>query len=327
MSQRSGWIAGVAIAMVTTALIGCRTEGRRAFSDANDFASPAPVIMVPLPEPEPTPTPTPRPTPIPTPSPTPTPVPTPTPAPTPQATLPTQSQPGATATTTPARPSAPVSTEAYPRIRVSRGGQSNADPQFTQMLTSLQQAIARRDLDGLLRAVDGDRIVSDDATGPGMAGFLTHWRLTYTPADSPIWSELEQALDLGVGYDEAAQAFFAPNLRPTTPYADEILNEHIPPAQRAIITGTQVNVRAQPNLQGEVLEQLTYEVVRLAGPADESTRQTIGGQTYPWWPIVLHDGRRAWAWGRYVRPWQGYEARFEQVDGAWKLVRFAPRAD
>jgi hypothetical protein len=160
-----------------------------------------------------------------------------------------------------------------------------------------------------------------------MAGFLTHWKLTYAPRNSAIWDELGEALALGVGYDEKQQAFFAPCVRMATPYAEKILQENIPPKDRAIVTGVMVNARAQPNTSGEVVEQLSHEIVKLAGEPDPDSRQTIAGQTHPWWPIALYNGKKAYVWGKYLRSWNAYEARFEKVGDAWKLVRLAPRQD
>lgn len=213
----------------------------------------------------------------------------------------------------------------YPRIKVARRNQSDNDASFKSTLDAVQSAVARRDLDALLEHVDADRIVGTPGGDAGMAAFLTHWQLTYGPRESPLWDAMNEALSLGVGYDESRGAFFAPCLGAITPYADQILAQHIDPNDRALINGVQVNARSQPNLRGEVVGQLSFEIVKLAGEADPATRQTIAGRTEPWWPVAMPDGKPAYVFGKFVRRWNGSEARFERVGDGWKLVRFAPR--
>jgi hypothetical protein len=322
---------------------------------------------IPRATPTPTPRPTPRPTPIPTPPPTPpaittdanptagaippptsvtfdmpdrhtppgeSPMPDPIPVTTPVPSLPSPEP--SELTDKPAAENALASAGMdretylalpYPRIKVSRCDEADRDPAFQETLTGLQAAIARRNLDGLLAVIATDRIVGAPGGEAGMAGFLTHWQLTYAPRQSPLWSALSESLDLGIGYDEASGTYHSPCLRAAVPYVEQIMDKNIDPDDRALINGAQVNVRSEPSLDGETLAQLSYEIVKLAGEPDPATSQTIGGQTHPWWPITLYDGKRAHVYGKFVRPWKSNEARFEKIDGTWKLTRFAPRED
>ena len=211
----------------------------------------------------------------------------------------------------------------YTRVSIRMADQTSRAPEFRAFRERLEQAIAQRDLDGLVQCVATERIVSEPDGVPGMASFLEHWDLTHSPKRSAIWRALKEALRYGCGYDEATDAFAAPQLVLGNPYAAEILDRQIDQADRAIITGIQVNVRSTPSLRGEQVGQLSYEVVKVLGSPDPATRQTIGGEAHPWWEVVLPSGERGFVFGKYVRPWNDYRARFEKVDGEWKLARFA----
>ena len=299
----------------------------------------------------PTPVPTPRPTPAPTPIPTPRP--TPTPAPTPEipgraatadrldvkpldpsaAVLPTRPSTTQLQSPPPAPSTSASSThkvhadrqaylnEGYPRVRVGSCQDAGRDPEFKAVYDAAQQAVARRDLETLLTYIAQDQIVSRPGGAPGIMEFLTHWNLTYVPRNSLIWGELDRLLARGAGFDEQRQVFVAPCLDFTTPLAEQVLDEHIEPRDRAFVLGREVRVRSLPNTQGEILEELTNEAVKLRGPADPATRQTIGGETHPWYEITLHTGDVGYVYGKYVWPWQGYRAEFGRVDGQWKLTR------
>ena len=116
-------------------------------------------------------------------------------------------------------------------------------------------------------------------------------------------------------------------MQPAAPFADKILAENIDAADRGIVTANQVNIRSAPDLKSDSIDQLGLEVVKIAGDPDPATRQTIGGTTDVWWPIITYQGKKGYIFGKYLRRWNGYQARFEQSGGEWKLVRFAPRQD
>lgn len=213
----------------------------------------------------------------------------------------------------------------YPRVRIRTG--ASADPAIQPFLQELNSAIAARNVDALLALIDRTGI-----EGPGgergAEAFVARWGLTYDARTSPLWSRLAEALALGVtpAAAGAPTGFHAPAIGFTTDLSDEILDRNIRPGDRLLVLGQQVRVRAEPSTKGEMLAEVGWEVIKAAGPFDLATATTIGDETHPWWPVALPDGRRGWIWGKYVRPWLAERADFAQVDGQWRLVRFAPGA-
>jgi hypothetical protein len=312
----------IAALLILTALCGCR---RTTYIErpSVDLTPSATAIEAPTPAPVPTPAPTPEPTPAPVapqivevPSlPAPAPTVTPTPEPTPIATP--------SATPTPRADREAYLSAPYPRVRIRLVDESEKDPEFKAYREQLNQAIAQRDLDSLTKLINADQIVSEPDGKPGMTTFLEHWKLTYNARRSELWDKLAETLRMGVHFDADAQAWVAPTVGFTTNAAAGVLDKHIDPADRGIIVGTEVNARSEPATSAQVVDQLSFEVVKIAAPVDMKTVQTIGDATYPWYQVVLYDGRKAWVWGKYLRPWNDYRARFEKVDGGLKMTRFA----
>ena len=213
----------------------------------------------------------------------------------------------------------------YPRVRIRTG--ASAEPTIQPFLQELERAIAARNVDALLALIDRTGI-----EGPGgdrgAEAFVSRWGLTYDARSSPLWPRLAEALALGVAPAAASDpsGFHAPAIGFTTDLSDDILEKNIRPEDRLLVLGQQVRVRAEPSTKGEMLAEVGWEVVKAAGPFDLATATTIGEETHPWWPVALPDGRRGWIWGKYVRPWLAERADFAQVDGQWRLVRFAPGA-
>lgn len=302
----------------------------------------APDITEPAPTPLPTPKPTPRPTPervrpippvkpieeiVPQPTPSPTPTPEPTPQPTPQPDIATR-QPEPAAPSPTGGVEARLGREAYrakgfPRTKIEWVDERSRDPQFQDYTNRLQTAINRKDPDSLFKLIDMDDIQVDPEGTRGIQAFVTRWELTYEPQLSPLWSQLKQTLSQGYVWREAINGFEAPGIKYGSPFAREILDDHIDPEDRGFVMGRQVRLRSRPGLDGEILDELTYEVVKIVqtpGPRNETDAR--GRRLHPWWEVVNHAGRRGFVYGKFLRPAQGYIARFDQVDNQWKMVAF-----
>lgn len=281
------------------------------------------VTPKPTPTPRPTPTPTPKPTPVPTATPTPTPTPSPTPRPTPKPTpRPEPIQVFANAGAIKAR----IGQEAYlkqgyPRIKVMAVDESAQDAGFQAFYAALKMAVAARDLDGLMTMIDPGRIVSAPGQPAGMTTFVTQWSLTYNPRRSELWTRLGDVLEMGVAQRDAA--FESPGFGYASPLAEGILDEQIDPEDRAVIRGKQVRLRSAAGLQGEVLDELTWEIVKVVEAPAARNETRSGNKLYPWWEVVTYSGQRGFVYGKLLQAAVDDTARFEQVDGQWKIVRFS----
>ena len=180
-----------------------------------------------------------------------------------------------------------------------------AQPDFFLFRARLQAAIARRDVDALLREVDPQVVASFGGDEPGIAGFRTLWALD-APATSPLWAELATVLALGGGFDEEG-AFEAP-------YVSSEWPDDRDPFEYVAIVGSDVRARAAEAADAEVVATLAgYEIV---------ARAEDDGSVEAWTAIALPDQRVAYVDSRYARSPIDYRARFEKRDGHWRLTSF-----
>jgi hypothetical protein len=175
-------------------------------------------------------------------------------------------------------------------------------PDFFLFRARLQEAVARRDVNALLQDVD-PQVVASFGDDPGIASFRTLWGLD-APATSALWAELGTALALGGGFDEDG-AFVAPYTSSEWP-DDRDAFEHV------AIVGSIVRVRAAPAADAVVVATVGLEIVGRAQEQPDSA----------WMAIALPDGRTGYVDSRYVRSPLGYRARFEKVEGRWRLTSF-----
>ena len=177
-------------------------------------------------------------------------------------------------------------------------------PDFFLFRARLQAAVARRDVDALLREVD-PQVVASFGDEPGIAAFRAMWALD-TPATSPLWAELATVLALGGGFDEDG-AFEAPYISSEWP-------DERDPFEYVAIVGSDVRARAEESADAEVVATLAgNEIV---------ARAEDDGSVEAWTAITLPDQRIAYVDSRHARGPLDYRARFEKVDGHWRLTSF-----
>ncbi len=125
-----------------------------------------------------------------------------------------------------------------------------------------------------------------------------------------------------MGFDEQSQTYFAPDYQFASDFAAQMLDQEIQPRHQAVITGTRVRARATANTQSDIIEELSWEIVKAKGPDPSTTQAFSDGQAFPWWEISLYNGKTAWVYGKYVQPLGYYRLEFGKVNGEWKLVSF-----
>lgn len=190
-----------------------------------------------------------------------------------------------------------------------------SDPDFAAFRARLLEAIERRDADFLLGALDKDVKLSF-GDWQGIETFKKIWKPE--SAESTVWRELRDLLVLGgtFGCDSLPKTMFI------APYVFcRFPGMRFDVFGYAAITGTNVRVRAAPSSKAPVAATLSYDIVKLAS-YEEPVQETIGGETYPWRPIVLPGGGRGYVYGRFIRSSIDYRAGVRKTDGRWKIEFF-----
>lgn len=185
------------------------------------------------------------------------------------------------------------------------------DAAFLTLRTRLLEAVRSFDIDVIMAATSNDITLSSR----GSAGRETfrQWLTIDEPGDpESYWHALERVLAYGgvfLGPDTFCAPYFACMELPICGVTDcDGYTEFV-----AITPDAPVYER--PGRDWEVIARLAYEVVLLA-PDDDPFRN------YPWYRILLADGRTGWVSKPDFYRSVDYHALFERRNGAWEMTKF-----
>lgn len=195
------------------------------------------------------------------------------------------------------------------------------DTSFFIFRERLLQAVKKREVFSLMDAIHPE-IKVDFGGGTGVADFVSTWELDSPEKakDSRVWRILEQVLQNGGTFDNGGRSFIAP-------YIFAIWPDDFDAFEYVAITGSGVRLRSAPNLQSQTLTMTSHDIVKRLETT--STKETIGGETYPWEKIRLtgDDGKEGYVFGKYVASSIDFRAGFErQPNGKW-LMNFLVAGD
>jgi hypothetical protein len=203
-----------------------------------------------------------------------------------------QPRPGVNPCVTPGSRVAPV-------LRPVDEGSRRAD--FVEFRRRLQEAVARKDEAAVLAAVDpGVRISFGDSGGA--QAFKT---AVIENRDEDFWLEFATILRLGGGF-RTKDDFDAP-------YTFSAWPENLDSFECLAITGSRVRVRAAPGVDGRIVTQLDYAIVR----ANRAKVETPG-----WIGVRLPDGQTGFVSSQYIRSPIDRRALFQFHDGRWWLMAY-----
>lgn len=196
--------------------------------------------------------------------------------------------------------------------RISLEDESSRDPELAAFMKSLREAVAARDKDRLL-AMISDNIRYSFGINNGKQGFIEQAKLDTNPADSPLWSDLDEILSLGGAFSND-KLYFAPNFFVHFP-------EGYDQFEYLAVIGDGVAVRGSADPQAPVLSRLSYTVVKVqTGAQPVGSAVELEGRSYKWVPVVLADGRKGYILDKFVR--HPLEARLgvgKTDDGKWQI--------
>jgi hypothetical protein len=173
-------------------------------------------------------------------------------------------------------------------------------PDFFTFRAQLQSAVARRDTDAVLAAID-PRIRIGFGDKNGIEAFTRQWRL-HEP-DSQLWAELGAVLALGGSFNDAG-AFVAPYVFSSCKVDDAY--------EDVAVVGVNVRVREKPSSDAPVVATVSFAVVKRASVPKSGE----------WTRITLGDGRQGFIASNFVRSPIDYRAFFSRANGGWRMTLF-----
>jgi hypothetical protein len=174
-------------------------------------------------------------------------------------------------------------------------------PDFVEFRRRLRDAVARKDVDGVLAALDPNVKVAFDGAG-GVDAFKKY-HLNNTEQD--FWEEFETILALG-GRFLMADQFAAPYVFAAWPSEFDTF-------ECLAVIGTRVRLRAAPRLDARPRGLLDYAIVQSLGNAP-----AVKG----WRQVRVADGRTGYVSSRYVRSPIERRAIFEFKERRWWLTAY-----
>jgi hypothetical protein len=180
-----------------------------------------------------------------------------------------------------------------------------SQPDFFTFRARLMVAIAERDTAAILDVLHPD-IKLGFGGDHGIDDFKQMWQIK--EADSKLWKEFGTVLALGGSFD-------GPDMF-TAPYTFSRWPRDVDGFDYVAVVGSEVRIRTLPRADAPVVTQVSYEVLQLDAEASSKDWMTED------WTAVRIDGKKAYIATRFIRSPIDYRARFEKVDGRWRLVFF-----
>jgi hypothetical protein len=181
------------------------------------------------------------------------------------------------------------------------------DLSFLEFKLNLLKAIAGKDA-GFIESIvtpATNFIFGPEPDGP--EGLAAMWKLRTDP-NSKFWSIMERIVKLGcVGKEQSdGKWYYAPYIYSN--FTGDDLSV-------LVVTGHSVNLRAQANPQGKILEQLDYDIVRIADPMKYQPEA-------PWIRVIAPSGKTGYVAASYLVSPLGYRAAFKKSEDQWKMMFF-----
>jgi hypothetical protein len=180
------------------------------------------------------------------------------------------------------------------------------DPSFKAFRDKLIAAMKNEDEMVLYGSID-PKITNSFGGEGGVTEFNIKWKMS---DDHPkVYAELAKILSMGGSFSVTGgeKSFCAP-------YAYSNFPEDLDANAYAVITGTSVRVRAQPNLNAPILTALSYDIVEL------NFEPPVPDENSEWVKINAPNGKKGYVFGQYIRRPIDHRACFAKKQGKWLMT-------
>jgi len=185
---------------------------------------------------------------------------------------------------------------------------------FLQFRTELLKAIDRKDVGFVLKHIDPEIHISfgEDCC---IEGFIKSWELKKNPENSKLWKTLGDTLKLGGKFSNPEKTVF------TAPYLWDNFPKQFDEFEYSAITAKDVAVHSKPDAKSQVVDKLSYEVVK-QNYKENMPVEKINHEEYPWVEVVTYKGEKGYVFGKYIRSEVDFRAFFELKNGKWMMTIF-----
>lgn len=186
------------------------------------------------------------------------------------------------------------------------------DASWLQFKKRLQSAIANRDKRFLLSILEKN-VRNQGEKGRGIAQFRRQWELD--TADSPVWRELQVALQLGSAFikrDKGPRELCAPYVLGKWP-------ENVNPFENGVLVSRETIVQSEPSASSSSLGVLAYDIVHVSDwEIDDKSdpRQK--------WVRIRMGNREGFVPEEQIRSPIEQAACFVKGPNGWRMSAFAP---
>lgn len=201
--------------------------------------------------------------------------------------------------------------------------ETSKDPSLAAFVSRLKKAIASRD-EAWIRSVLDEDVMSSLGDVPGIESFMLYWSPENDSTD--FWPYLDRVVRMGgvFLYDTADHSG---KYQFVFPYAYDIdLKAEDDYFLIGAITGKNVNLRAAPSMDAEIIGQLTHDIIVFMFEDDEvSSNVDVNELGEPeWYQVTTYDKTmRGWVNWKYVYSITGPRLfLFKDKNGVWKISAF-----
>ncbi|MDQ3181169.1 MAG: SH3 domain-containing protein [Acidobacteriota bacterium] len=187
--------------------------------------------------------------------------------------------------------------------------EGKTDKSFNMFRAKLIEAVKKHDKKYLLSVLEPNIKNSFGGYG-GIKEFKMMWEIDNSK--SKLWNELRVVLSNGGAFLDK-KTFAAP-------YSFKSFPDDLDAFEHQVIFGSNIKLRAKPNLSAKVISNLSYNIVKV--DFEKSVSNGKQEPTYSWLKVETFGGKKGFVSAEYVRSPIDYRAIFVRENGKWKLSAF-----
>ncbi|MBK9981710.1 MAG: SH3 domain-containing protein [Saprospiraceae bacterium] len=199
--------------------------------------------------------------------------------------------------------------------------ETNTDPSLLAFVTDLKKAVADRDQTWVMKSLADDAESSVDSD-LNKESFIKNWDVDNDSSD--FWRIVMRTVEMGGVFlhDTADHSGKFQFVFPYTYALDLSIEDDY--YDMGVITGKNVNLRSKPNIKGEVVAQLSYDIIRFMTDTKQGLQITSGsnGLGEPEWYKIETYGKdkKGWVNWRFVYNLMGPRLfLYKESSGKWKI--------